>query len=111
MQQFFTDGAAQGLSNDELKGGIVSAGWGFGSIFTQGLKLTKHVTRADLMNTMYSFKDQNFGLLRPEVKLSTDGAKDPWLLESLRVVHRVNDGWEESSPVKDYNGKSISFTG
>jgi branched-chain amino acid transport system substrate-binding protein len=111
VQQFYTDGQAQGLSNDELKGGIVSAGWGFGQIFTQGLELTKHVTRADLMNTMYSFKDQHFGLLRPEVKLSTDGAKDPWLIESLRVVHRVNGAWQASSPVKDYNGKSVSFTG
>jgi branched-chain amino acid transport system substrate-binding protein len=111
VQQFFTDGRAQGLTDDELQGGIVSAGWGFGQIFTQGLELTKNVTRADLMNTMYSFKDQTFGLLRPGVKLSTNGSTDPWLIESLRVVHRVNGGWQEASPVKDYNGKSVSFTG
>jgi branched-chain amino acid transport system substrate-binding protein len=111
VQQFMTDGQAQGLSSSDLQGGIVSAGWGFGQIFTKGLELTKHVTRADLMNTMYSFKDQNFGLLRPEVKLTTNGAKDPWLIESLRVVHRVNGAWQEATPVQDYNGKSISFTG
>ena len=111
VQQFMADGKAQGLTDDELQGGIVSAGWGFGEIFTKGLELTKNVTRADLMNTMYAFKDQNFGLLRPEVKLTTNGAKDPWLIESLRIVHRVNGGWQEASPVKDYNGQSVSLTG
>jgi branched-chain amino acid transport system substrate-binding protein len=111
VQQFVVDGQAQGLTTQELEGGIVSAGWGFGQIFVRGLELTKKVTRADLMNTMFAFKDQNFGLIRPGITLTTNGAKDPWLLESLRVVQRSNGAWKEADPVKGYNGQSASFTG
>jgi hypothetical protein len=111
VQQFLTDGAAVGLSQQELEGGIVSAGWGFASVFAEGLAQTKEVTRAGIMNALFSLDKVNFGLQRDDAEVSTDGGKDPWLLESLRVVQREGDDWKEAAPMKDYNGKSGSFAG
>jgi branched-chain amino acid transport system substrate-binding protein len=111
VQQFFTDGAAQGLTQQDLEGGIVSAGWGFASVFAEGLAQTKEVTRAGIMNALYSLDGVNFGLQRDESEITTDGGDDPWILEGLRVVQRTNGDWTEKTPLKDYNGKSGSFAG
>ena len=111
VQQYVTDAQAVGLTQSEIEGGIVSAGWGFAAIFAQSLSLAKDVTRAGVMNAAYSMKDQSFPLYRDDVKISTDDAKDPWLIESLRIVHREGGNWVEASPVVDYNGKSNSFAG
>ena len=42
---------------------------------------------------------------------TTDGGKDPWVLEDLRVVVRKNHEWTEASPIKSYDGQSNSFAG
>jgi len=111
VQQFITDGKAQGLTDQDLSGGIVAAGWGFASIFAEGLKQAKTVDRAGVMNALYSLDKANFGLARDEAEATTDGGKDPWILESLRVVQRTNGDWTEVAPMTDYNGKSSSFAG
>jgi hypothetical protein len=111
VQQFMTDGAAQGVSQADLQGGIVSAGWGFASIFAEGLEQTKDVSRAGIMNALYNLKKVNFGLLRDGAEASTNGSTDPWLLESLRVVQRTNGDWTQVQPLTDYNGKSNSLAG
>lgn len=108
---FLTDGQAQGLTQTDLEGGILSAGWGFAAIFAKALELTTDVTRAGLMNTLWSMQDQTFGLLRDDVKATTDGADDPWLIESLRVIKRQGGQWTEAAPMVDYGGKSNSFAG
>jgi branched-chain amino acid transport system substrate-binding protein len=111
VQQFLTDGAAQGVSQADLQGGIVAAGWGFASIFAEGLAQTKDVSRAGIMNALFSLDKSNFGLMRDGAEASTDGAKDPWIIESLRVVQRTNGDWTEVQPLTDYNGKSNSLAG
>ena len=110
-QQFVTDGQAQGLSTTDLEGGIVSAGWGFAAFFAKALELSKTVDRATIMNTLWSMKDQSVGLLRDDVTVNTDGEKDPWLIESLRMVKREGGQWVEAGPMVDYNGQSNSFAG
>ena len=111
IQQYMTDGAAVGVSQADLQGGIVSAGWGFASIFAEGLEQTKDVSRAGIMNALYSLKKANFGLFRDGAEATTNGATDPWLIESLRVVQRTNGDWTEVQPLTDYNGKSNSLAG
>ncbi len=111
VQQFMTDGASVGVSQSDLQGGIVSAGWGFASIFAEGLEQTKDVSRAGIMNALYNLHDVNFGLLRANSDVTTDGAKDPWIIESLRVVQRENGDWTEVQPLTNYNGKSNSLAG
>lgn len=111
VQQFFTDGRAQGLTDTELTGGIVTAGWGFGSIFAEGLRQAETVDRAGVMNALFSLEPTNFGLQRDGTTVSTNGAEDPWIIEALRVVQRKAGDWTEVSPMTDYNGKSSSFAG
>ncbi|MFN8052804.1 MAG: ABC transporter substrate-binding protein [Acidimicrobiales bacterium] len=106
VQEFFTEGAAQGLDQGTLEGGIAAAGWGFGSMFVRGLELTPKVDRATLMNTLYSMKDQNYGLMLDDAKVNTDGAKDPWVLEDLRIIVRKSGQWTEASKLVSYDGKS-----
>jgi len=111
VQQLFTDGRAQGLTDAELSGGIVAAGWGFASIFAEGLKQADTVDRAGVMNALFSLDSANFGLQRDGTTTSTDGGDDPWIVESIRIVQRTGGDWTEVAPMTDYNGKSSSFAG
>lgn len=107
--EFKKQAAVGGLDEAAIEGGIAAPGWGFAALFAEGLKNAKTVDRAALMNALYSLKDGNFGLLRDEITVNTDGAKDPWVIEGFRIAQREGDGWVEKSPVTNYEGKSNSF--
>jgi len=109
--EFATQGAAAGLDESAIQGGIASVGWGFGALFAEGLKNASTVDRAAVMNALYSLNDTTFGLLRDEVTVNTDGAKDPWAIEGFRIVQRENGAWVEKAPVTNEEGKSNSFAG
>jgi len=111
IQDFFTRGAAQGLTESDLQGGITAAGWGFGSLFVRALELTPVVDRATIMNTLYSMDGENYGLMLDEAQSTTDGDTDPWVLEDLRVVRRTAGSWEEVKPLISYDGQSNDFAG
>ncbi|HKY13566.1 MAG TPA: ABC transporter substrate-binding protein [Microthrixaceae bacterium] len=111
VQQFIQDGQAQGLTMTDIEGGIVSAGWGFASIFARALELSPTVERADIMNTLYSMQDENFGLMRDEMSVNTNDAEDPWLFEQLRMVHREGGQWVQASELVEFDGESNEFVG
>ena len=108
---FATKAAAAGLDTGKIEGGIASVGWGFGALFTKALEQTKTVDRAAVMNDLWAQRDSTFGLLRDEVTVNTDGAKDPWLIEGFRIVQRTGTGWTKKSAVSNYEGKSNGFAG
>lgn len=107
--EFKEQAAIGGLDEGAIEGGIAAPGWGFAALFAEGLKNAKTVDRAALMNALFSLKDANFGLLRDEITVNTDGAEDPWAIEGFRIAQREGDGWVEKSPVANYEGKSNSF--
>jgi len=109
--EFKEQGAIGGLSADSIEGGISSPGWGFAAFFAEGLKNATTIDRASVMNAMFSLEDANFGLLRDEVTVNTDGADDPWAVEGFRIAQREGDGWVEKTPVVNYEGESNSFAG
>ncbi len=109
MQEFMTDGKAAGLSEGDITGGIMATGWGFGAIFEAALKNAKEVTRAGVMNSVFSLDLKDIGLIRDGVRIASNGAEDPWLIENLRMVKRADGQWTEVAPMGDYNGKSQSF--
>ena len=111
VQAFLTDGAAAGISADDLQGGIAVIGWNFGAMFGELLAQSPEVSRAGVMNTAYSLDGVNFGLLRDEVSATTNGDEDPWALEDLRIVKRTGGEWVEVTPMTSYAGKSNSFEG
>jgi branched-chain amino acid transport system substrate-binding protein len=111
VQAFATQGAAAGLTQGQIEGGISSVGWGNGALFAKALESTKAVDRAQLMNDLWSLKDANYGLLRDEVTVNTNDAKDPWIIEGFRIVQRNGKSWNELIPVTKYEGQSNSFAG
>ena len=95
----------------QVEGGISSAGWGFAALFAKGLELSPKVERAEVMNTMFSLKNAQFGLVRDGITVNTNGAADPWPIEGFRMVQRTADGWKEVAPVTNYDGQSKDFVG
>ena len=112
VKEFKTKGAAAGLDEGQLDGGITSVGWGFGSFFGMLVENTDKVERADIMNTAFSLDQPAFGLVRPDIEIKTDGAADPWAIEGFRIAQRNADGgWDELAPVKNRNGESNELAG
>lgn len=111
VKDFMTQGAAAGLSEGQLTGGIASVGWGFGALFAEALETSSKVDRATVMNTLYALKNAQFGLLRDGVTVNTNGAEDPWPIEGFRIVQRTNGGWTEKQAVENFEGMSNSFAG
>lgn len=112
VKDFKTKGAAAGLDEGELEGGITSVGWGFGAYFGMLLEQTDVVDRAGIMNTAYSLDAPAFGLVRPEIEIKTDGAEDPWGIEGFRIAQRNADGgWDELAPVENRNGDTRELIG
>ena len=111
MKEFLTESVKHGLTKDDAELGVAALGWTFGAAMAEHLENAPELTREDLMKTAWSEDSEAVGLMRPDLKLVTDGAEDPWLLESLRVVKRTDGEWVEASPLKDYNGESNDFVG
>lgn len=111
VKEFVEQGAVGGLTTQQIEGGISSAGWGFGAAFAKALELSPTVDRATVMNTLYSLKDQPFGLVRQGITVNTKNAADPWPIEGFRMVQRTNGAWKEVAPIANYEGQSNSFAG
>jgi len=111
VKEFVTQGQAGGLTINQIEGGISSAGWGFAALFAKALELSPKVERAEVMNTMFSLKDAQFGLVRDGITVNTNGSDDPWPVEGFRMVQRTAEGWKEVQAVVNYEGMSNSFAG
>lgn len=111
VQAFITEAGAAGMSPADVEGGVTTAGWNFGAIFVKGLEMSETVDRASVMNALYALDGENFGLLRPDVKVTTNGAEDPWLIEDLRVIKREGGQWAKVAEVSSYDGKSNDLAG
>ncbi|MGI9577963.1 MAG: ABC transporter substrate-binding protein [Microthrixaceae bacterium] len=112
IQQFREQGAAAGLDEGQLDGGITSIGWNFGEFFALGLSETETVERAELMNAMYALDTDAFGLVRPGIEIITDNADDPWAIEGFRIAQRkAEGGWDELAPITNRNGESNELAG
>ncbi|MFV0316701.1 MAG: ABC transporter substrate-binding protein [Microthrixaceae bacterium] len=112
VKEFKEKGAAAGLDEAQLNGGITSVGWGFGTYFGMLVENAQTVDRAGVMNTAFSLDQPAFGLIRPDIEIKTDGAEDPWGLEGFRIAQRnANGGWDELKPVVNRNGESNQLAG
>jgi branched-chain amino acid transport system substrate-binding protein len=107
--EFKEQAAVGGLDENQIDGGISAPGWGFAALFAEGLRQAETVDRASVMNALFSLEDANFGLLRDEITVNTDGADDPWAIEGFRIVQREGEGWIEQRPVQNWEGQSNYF--
>lgn len=111
VKTFVEEATKGGLTQQQIEGGISTAGWGFGSLFAKGLELSPTVDRAVVMNTLFGLKNALYGLTRDGVTVNTNNATDPWPIEGMRMVQREGQGWKEVSPITNYEGQSNSFAG
>ena len=111
VKDFVEQATKGGLTQQQIEGGISSAGWGFAALFAKALELSPKVERAEIMNTLFSLKNAQFGLVRDGITVNTDGAKDAWGIEGFRIVQRDGDTWKQVQDIVNYEGQSNSFAG
>lgn len=112
VKTFKEAGAAAGLDEGQLNGGITSVGWGFGALFAAAIEAADEVDRAEVMNTLMSLDQGAYGLLRDGIDIKTDGANDPWPIEGGRISQRnAENGWDGQTDISNKNGESNELAG
>ncbi|MCB1004551.1 MAG: ABC transporter substrate-binding protein [Acidimicrobiales bacterium] len=110
MVEFQEQGAAHGLSGEEVEDGVVGAGWTFGALLVETLRNTEDLTRENIMQSAYSLDGVATGLLLPGVTFTTNGAEDPFPLETLQVAQYNGDYFDFVGDPIDLEGQSGEFT-
>ena len=110
MVEFQTQGAAHGLSAEEVEDGVVGIGWTFGQWLAETVRNTPDLTRENIMQSAYSLDGLTVGLLLPGVSLTTNGAEDPFPIETLQVAQYNGDYFDFVGDPIDLEGQSAEFT-
>ena len=111
MQEFQTQGQAHGLSAEQVEDGVVGIGWTFGELLAQTVAAAgDSPTRESLMQAAYSLDGLEVGLLLPGVTFTTDGATDPFPIETLQVAQYNGDYFDFVGDPIDLEGQSGQFT-
>ncbi len=111
MQEFQTQGQAHGLSADEVQDGVVGIGWTFGQLLAETVRdAGDDLTRESIMQAAYSLDGLEVGLLLPGVTFTTDGADDPFPIETLQVAQSNGDYFDFVGDPIDLEGQSGEFT-
>lgn len=110
MVEFQEQGAANGLDAEQVEDGIVGFGWTSGDVLAYVLENSPELTREAVMNTAYHLDGVEAGLLLPGITVTTNGAEDPFPIESLYIGEYNGDYWDLSDTVSDFEGQSGEFT-
>jgi branched-chain amino acid transport system substrate-binding protein len=94
VAEFLRQGAASGLTEQQLASFNTAAGWQFAAYLVQVLEAAPTLDRATVMNTAWKQTDVRFGMMLDGIDWSTDGAEDPFGYEQLQVVRRVAGQWD-----------------
>ncbi len=112
VQQFYTDGAGTGSVQRRAQGRH--------RVGRLGIRFDLHAGSEAHQARDPRRPDEHHVLVQgPELRVAASGGQAvaptgpriPGCSRACASCTASDDGWEESSPVKDYNGKSISFTG
>lgn len=99
---FKEQGAAAGLSPEDLEELNVAAGWNAGAYLAQLLEASPELDRAAVMNTAWYQKDVTFGLFLDGLTWNTDGQNDPFGITQLQFVKRTGGQWVPEGELVDY---------
>lgn len=110
MQEFQTQGAAHGLSAEEVEDGVVGIGWTFGQLLAETVRNTPELNRENIMQSAYSLDGVEVGLLLPGVTFTTNGAEDPFPIETLQIGQYNGDFFDFVGDPIDLEGQSAEFT-
>ncbi len=109
MVEFLEQGAAAGLSGEQLDNGIVAYGWMIAEVLAHTIETAPEVTRLDVMNTAYHIDGLEVGLLLPGIKVTTNGVEDPHLIESMYVGSFNGEYWDLEDELVSFEGESTAF--
>ena len=106
--EFQEAGAANGLSEDDLTNGTVLYGWTAGQLLEQTL-MVDEVTRQSVMEKAYSLDGVELSLLLPGITVTTDGAADPYPIESMRMGQWNGTYFDFVGELTSYEGKTVDY--
>ncbi|WP_208029580.1 ABC transporter substrate-binding protein [Rhabdothermincola sediminis] len=109
MQQFQQYGAQYGISQEDLRNGIVGYGWTMGALLAETLRRSPELTRQAVMQTAYSLQDVQVGLLLPGITINTNGAQDPFPIEQMQIGQYNGQYWDLQGELTSFEGTSGQF--
>lgn len=111
VQEFKTEGAAAGLSAEDLDDLNVAAGWNFGAYLVQLLEASPELDRAEVMNTAWFQDGVTFGMNLDGLEWTTDGATDPYGINQLQFIVRTDGNWVPQGELVDYTSQLEDYIG
>jgi branched-chain amino acid transport system substrate-binding protein len=109
MVQFREQGAAAGLTEEQLNNGLVGYGWTMGQLLQHVLETSPELTREAVMNTAWNLDNVEVGLLLPGITATT-GEGDPYPIESLDLMTYNGDYWDLDGNLRSFEGESAEFS-
>jgi branched-chain amino acid transport system substrate-binding protein len=100
--EFKTEGAAAGVSAEDLDDLNVAAGWNFGAYLVQLLEASPELDRADVMNTAWFQDGVTYGMNLEGLEWTTDGETDPFGINQLQFIRRTGGNWVPEGELVDY---------
>ena len=109
MMQFREQGAAAGLTEEQLNNGLVGYGWTMGQLLQHVLETSPELTREAVMNTAWNLDGVEVGLLLPGITATT-GEGDPYPIESLDLMTYNGEYWDLDGTLRSFEGESADFS-
>ncbi len=85
LEDFRTVGPEYGLTEEDLTDALAVQGWFAGELLVLTLDAAADLNREDLMNSAWHLDGIETGALLPGVVINTDGANDPFPIESMQI--------------------------
>ena len=83
---------------------------GRGQLLAETIRNTPELTRENIMQSAYSLDGVEVGLLLPGVSFTTNGAEDPFPIETLQIGQYNGEYFDFVGEPIDLEGQSAEFT-
>lgn len=109
IEEFRTVGKKYGLSDADLDNGLATYGWAMGQLLTETLQKAPELTRQSVMETAYSLKDVELPVFMEGVKANTNGATDPFPVETLYLAKNDGNFFVVQGDAISFEGKTVQY--
>lgn len=109
IKLFKEQGQKYGMSAEDVQNGGALYGWLVGELTVKTLEQAPELTRKSVMETAYSLKGLKSDTLRDGVTINTNGAADPFPIESLYIGTFKGTGYKPEGKIIDFEGKTVQF--
>lgn len=109
ITEFRTVGKKYGLSDEDIDNGLATYGWAMGQLLTETLEMAPELTRASVMETAYSLKDVELPVFMEGVKANTNGAADPFPVETLYLAKNDGTNFVPQGDAISFEGRTVQY--